>query len=234
MSIACMRRKAKAGKAQHALPGEDRTRMRVSPVLMAALVALAIAPVAFTQGHASQTSRRPGPCVVNDAAMTQDDEVVRLGTDYQPRRGAGAKLQIGGNITDIVWIYNHSDCPITLDKHQWGVFGTSGDVIEVPPRGSFSGHMWVPWRDGPGGQSISLSIRGRPHFYLWQMSGRVAFYSEGGYRRAIDAGWESYKAGYGRSLSVPGLWLEGGPRALHVVITPDGKPFFKIEGIPEE
>jgi hypothetical protein len=185
-------------------------------------------------GDASQTGRRPRPCNVAGSATVNDQEVVQLGTDFEPGRRTGEKLKIGGNVTDIVTVINHSDCPITLSKRDWSsISGTSGEFIEVPPRGSYSGHMWVPWRDGPVGQALWLSIKGRPYFYIWQMSGRLAFVSDAAYQRAT-ANWNDYKANYGRSPNVPGLSTEGGPRILHVATTDDGKPFFKFEGVGED
>jgi hypothetical protein len=202
-------------------------------IAIMAVAGLAIAGSAF-EGQASQTGRRPGVCNVKEPMATDDAEVGTLGTDFQPGRRSGEKLQVGGNVTDITWVMNHTDCPIAIFKHGYGVGGATGELIEVPPRGSYSGHFWVPWRNTPEGESIWLSIKGRPYFYIWQMSGRLAFLSEAGYRHAIEPGWENYKALYGRSPNVPGLWLEGGPRVLHVAMTKDGKPFFKFEGVPQE
>ncbi|TFI58004.1 hypothetical protein E2493_12475 [Sphingomonas parva] len=200
---------------------------------LAFALAAAAGAVAASPAAASQTTRRPGPCNVNSTDTVVDSEVVDLGRAYQPSRRTGAKLQVGGNITDVVWVMNHSNCPVTISKQGYGVGGATGEFIEVPPRGSYEGHFWVPWRDTPVGQSMWISIAGRPYFYVWQMAGRLAFQSDAAYQRAA-AVWDGYRANYGRSPSVPGLSIEGGRRILHVDVTDDGKPFFKFEGMPEE
>lgn len=189
--------------------------------------------LAASEAQASQTSRRPGPCIVKPTSTVVDTQVVELGREFQPSRRNGAKLQVGGNITDVVWVMNPSNCPVTISKQGYGVGGATGEFIEVPPRGSYEGHFWVLWRDTPSGQSMWISISGRPYFYVWQMAGRIAFLSDASYQRAV-ADWDAYKASYGRSLSVPGLSIEGGRRILHIAVTKEGEPFFKFEGMPEE
>ena len=187
------------------------------------------------QATASQTPRPAAPCNVKAAATVNDDQVIEFGTDFQPARRSGEKMQVGGSVTDVVWVMNHTDCPITLSKHDWkGLLGTAGEVIEVPPGGSYNGHMWVPWRNSPSGESMWLYIRGRPYFSMWQMAGRIAFRSSASIDRAIASGWDNYRAGYGRSPNVPGMYMEGGPRILHVAMTKEGEPFFKFEGVPQE
>ena len=201
--------------------------------VVVAIAGIAGATLALSAAQASQTPRRPGPCNVKATDTVVDSEVVERGRAFQPSRRSGAKLQVGGNVTDIVWVMNHTNCPVTISKQGYSVAGATGEFIEVPPRGSFEGHFWVPWRNEPVGQALSIDIAGRPYFYVWQMSGRLAFQSDASYRRAIED-WAGYKAGYGRSPSVPGLSIEGGRRILHVAVTEDGSPFFKFEGMPEE
>ena len=209
--------------------------MRVRGYCAAVGVLVACAGVIASGAQASQTTRRPAACNVKPAATVNDERVVELGTDFQPARRSGEKMQVGGTVTDVVWVMNHTDCPITLSKHDWkGLLGTAGEVIEVPPRGSYEGHMWVPWRDSPTGESMWLYIRGRPYFSMWQMAGRIAFRSYASIDRAIASGWDNYRAGYGRSPNVPGMAMEGGPRILHVATTKEGEPFFKFEGVPQE
>ena len=206
--------------------------MRITACCVA-IAGLAASAALVPSAEASQSPRRPGPCVVKPNSTVVDSEVVELGREFSPTRRNGAKLQVGGNITDVVWIRNHSNCPVTISKQGYGVGGATGEFIEVPPRGFYEGHFWVPWRDSPGGQSMWISISGRPYFYVWQMAGRVAFLSDASYQR-LAADWDAYKASYGRSPSVPGLSIEGGRRILHIAVDKDGKPFFKFEGMPEE
>jgi hypothetical protein len=208
--------------------------MTMKTFCTAGVIAVAASTLLVAEVQASQTPRRVGPCTVKAPSTVDDNQVVELGTEFQPGRSAGAKLQVGGNVTDVTWVMNHTDCPIRISKQGYSVAGAAGEIIEVPPRGSYNGHFWVPWRNTPEGESLWLSIKGRSYFYIWQMAGRLAFHSDAAYRRAADADWAQYKASYGRSPSVPGLSIEGGPRVLHVAMTKDGEPFFKFEGLPEE
>ena len=208
-------------------------RFRRPEFIIIAIVALAGTSLIASGLQASQTPRRAGPCIVKPTSTVVDSEVVELGREFQPSRRNGARLQVGGNITDVVWVRNHTDCPVTISKQGYGVGGATGEFIEVPPRGFYEGHFWVPWRDSPGGEVLNVSISGRPYFYVWQMAGRLAFLSDASYQRAVTdpAG---LRANWGRSPSVPGLSIEGGRRILHIAVDKHGKPFFKFEGMPEE
>ena len=203
--------------------------MKIAPCHLA-ICALAVAGLGTlpTEARASQSGRPPGRCAPAAASTMVDSEVAAEGNRFDTGRRTSGKLQIGGNITDIVLVRNHTDCPVRLQ------IGFGSEIIEVAPRGFYSGHMWVPWADAPYSQSLSIYIDGQVYFYVWQMAGRVAFRSDAEFRRLIAPGSQNYRDNYGRALSVPGIGTEGGPRALHIAATADGKPFFKIEGITEE
>jgi hypothetical protein len=195
------------------------------------VVAGALCPALALPGgeaQASQTGRRPQPCLVKEPSTVVDSEVVALGSRFDAGRRNGEKLQIGGNVTDIVLVRNHTDCPVRLQ------LGFGSEIIEVPPRGSYSGHMWVPWAVDPYAAHLQVQFQGRPYFYIWQMSGRLAFQSDARFRRVVDLGGEQYRQQYNMSPNVPGIAAEGGPRALHIAVTADGTPFFKVEGVAEE
>jgi hypothetical protein len=194
-----------------------------------AAAALASIAVLDSKAEASQTGRRAGPCVLVAPSTILDGEIEDLGNRFDTGRRSGEKLQIGGNITDIVLVRNHTDCPVRVQK------GFGSEIIEVPPRGSYSGHMWVPWAPQPYSETLGIYFEGRLYFYLWQMSGRLAFRSDATFRRMTNQPDPNYyRNEYGRALSVPGIAQEGGPRVLHIAATAEGKPFFKVEGIGQE
>jgi hypothetical protein len=170
-------------------------------------------------------------CRVADPRNLTREAALALGESFDPGVPRAARLQIGGNVTDIVRIVNHTSCRIRLEKRDRAGLVSTNEMIEVPPAGTFQGHMWVPWRTRHDAQEeISVVIANRGYFEIWQQGGYLKFETTAHFQGFPGA---SSQDRFEMMPRVPGLSIEGGPRILHVALAANGKPFFRFEGVGE-
>jgi hypothetical protein len=170
-------------------------------------------------------------CTGVTLAPVTDTEVVALGTDLVPVDSRPGLPDIGGNVTVITHFHNLTTCAVTIEKVD-GFAGTNRDqAITLGQLESADKSMWVPWAgDWNSPQRLTIRFDGDAYFEIWQKDGRLVFRTVAPYLRLSD---QERRDRYDYGLSVPGLTREGGPRQLHIAMTSDGRPYFRVDGIPK-
>jgi hypothetical protein len=96
-------------------------------------------------------------------------------------------MQIGGNVTNLVRIRNHTSCRVRVARQHLG--SDEREVTDVRPNGTHFGSMWVPWvRDWFADEQMVISLNGRPYFVVWQYSGALRFLSVATVHRVAQLG----------------------------------------------
>jgi hypothetical protein len=173
-------------------------------------------------------------CNVVDSDLVESEaEVTDLAATFDAGPISG-RLRIGGTVTDVVTFTNHTGCRVRVIKKDPKLFQPGNEAVEIAPGATVQSSMWVPWLDDGTAEReestvMRILIEEKPYFLLWQRRGFVRFLT---HRPWILAAGSRANLMF-TAPAVPGLGVEGGRRALHIALTPEGRPFFKIEGIPE-